>query len=223
MHPEAGAFGCRVLNPDGSCQGSARPFPTIWREWVAALYLRPLAYVSKAFVSDTYTGWEGNTERTIDWQSGCCVLLRGDLLRRLGGFDERFFFYFEDVDLCRQVWTAGFSVIYTPEVTITHLGGRSANSFPVPVALERERGRHRYFYKHFGEIGVRRCRYAALAWFRLRRLGYGLLYRGRHTDALRKRLETYRAVVYWIKNLDPVKFAERGEEPDVREGLYRSA
>ena len=42
-HPEAGAFGCRVLNPDGSYQNPARPFPTIWRYWIAALYLRPLA------------------------------------------------------------------------------------------------------------------------------------------------------------------------------------
>lgn len=223
LHPEAGAFGCRVLNLDGSYQGAARPFPTVWREWVAALYLRPLAYLSKAFVSDTYTGWVGNTERAIDWQSGCCVMLRGDLLRRLGGFDERFFFYFEDVDLCRRVWTAGFSIIYTPEVSITHSGGRSANRFPIRVAIERERGRHRYFYKHFGRIGARRCRYATLAWFHLRRLGYGLLYWSHPTDALRNRLEMYRAVIYWIENLDAVKFVERGEEPELREGLAHAA
>ena len=72
-HAEAGSFGCRVLNADGSYQGSPRPFPTLWRNWVAALYMRPLARFSDAFVSDTYIGWKGDTERQIDWQ---CRLLR---------------------------------------------------------------------------------------------------------------------------------------------------
>ena len=94
-HPEAGGLGCRVLNPDGSYQGSARPFPTIWRDLIAALYLRPLAYVSDRFISDTYTGWQGHTERLIDWQSGCCVMFRGDLIKRLGGFDEQFFYHYD--------------------------------------------------------------------------------------------------------------------------------
>src|SRR5213080_2162859 len=106
-HPEVGAFGCRVLNADGSYQEPARPFPTIWREWVAALYLRRLAHLSDVFISDTYTGWRGDTERSVDWQSGCCVMLRADLLKRLGGFDEQFYYYYEDVDLCRRVWEAG--------------------------------------------------------------------------------------------------------------------
>src|ERR1700686_4405808 len=78
---EAGAFGCRVLNRDGSYQGPARPFPTIWRNWIAALYLRPLAYLSDLFISDTYTGWKGKTERLIDWQSGCCVMFRSSVLK----------------------------------------------------------------------------------------------------------------------------------------------
>src|SRR6266404_314745 len=54
-HPEAGAFGCRVLNPDGTYQECARPFPTIWRFLLAALYLRSLARLSDVFISDTYT------------------------------------------------------------------------------------------------------------------------------------------------------------------------
>src|SRR5438445_5132263 len=64
-HPEAGGFGCRVLNPDGSYQGSARPFPTVWREWMSALCLRALAHLSNLLISDTYTGWKGDTERPI--------------------------------------------------------------------------------------------------------------------------------------------------------------
>ena len=79
-HPEAGAFGCKVLNPDGSYQESARPFPTLRGEWVAALYLRPLAHLSDWFISDTYTGWKGDTERTVDWISGCSLFARREVV-----------------------------------------------------------------------------------------------------------------------------------------------
>ena len=60
----------------------------------------------------------------MDWQSGCCVMLRGDLLKELGGFDERFFYQFEEVDLCRRVWNAGFTdPLYSNGVN--HAPGRS--------------------------------------------------------------------------------------------------
>lgn len=213
-HPEGGAFGCRVLNPDGSYQDPARPFPTVWRDWVAALYLRPLARISHIFTSDTYTGWNGDTERQVDWQSGCCILFRGDLLKKLGGFDEHFFYHFEEVDLCRRVWNAGYSIVYTPEVTITHLGGQSVGRFPIRFALERERGRYRYFHKHFGRSGARRSRYAALAWFGVRRIGYGLLGLVRPSDVLKNRLNMYDIVMRWTRRLDPVQFVEEGLEPD---------
>jgi len=98
-HSEVGAFGCRVQNPDGTYQRSARPFPTISRHLVAASGLGFLGCLKYPVLSDEYVGWVGDTERKVDWQSGCCVLLRGKLLKELGGFDERFFYQFEEVDL----------------------------------------------------------------------------------------------------------------------------
>ena len=213
-HPEAGGFGCRVLNPDGSYQVSARPFPTVWRDWMAALYLRPLAYFSDLFISDTYVSWKGDTERPIDWQSGCCAMFRSTLLKRLGGFDEQFFYHYEEVDLCWRVWNAGYPILYTPTVEITHLGGQSVSRFPIRFELEKCRSRYRYFYKHFGARGSRRCRHAVLAWIRLRQLGYGLIGLTRPSDAISERLEMYRVVGQWNKRLGPVRFVENTEEPD---------
>lgn len=215
-HPEAGAFGCRVLNPDGTYQGPAQPFPTIWREWLAALYLRPLAYLSDAFISDTYTGWRGNTERMIDWQCGCAVMFRADLLKRLGGFDERFFYYYEDVDLCRRVWEAGYPIVYTPEVTITHLGGQSTTQrFPIAFELDKYRNRYRYFHKYYGRRGARRCRHVSLAWLRLRQLGYSLIQWLQPTEAVRNRLELYRVAIAWNRRVEPVLLVENGKEPEM--------
>jgi len=213
-HPEAGAFGCRVLNPDGSYQNPARPFPTAWRSWIAALYLRSLAHISDAFLSDTYTGWKGDTERTIDWQSGCCVMFRGDLLKSLQGFDEQFFYHFEEVDLCRRVWNSGKTVVYTARAQITHLGGQSVNRFPIRFELERYRNRYRYFFKHFGAAGARACRRTVLAKIRVRQLGYGVVNLFAPTEPRKQRLEMYRISAEWNRRIDPVKFVEVGEEPN---------
>jgi GT2 family glycosyltransferase len=216
-HPEAGGFGCRVLNSDGSYQGSARPFPTIWREWLAALYLRPLGYISDAFVSDKYVRWNGETERSIDWQSGCCLLVRGEVLKGLGGFDEQFYYYYEDLDLCHRIWDAGYPVVYTPDVTITHLGGQSTNGrFTIAFALDKYRNRYRYFYKYFGRRGVRRCRHVSIAWLLIRRVGYTLAQYVRPSDARRRRLELYRAAAEWNWRVDPVQLVENEKEPETR-------
>jgi GT2 family glycosyltransferase len=212
-HPEAGAFGCKVLNPDGSYQTSARLFPTVWRYWVSALGLRKLAKLSPVFVYEEYRHWSGQTERPIDWQSGCCVMFRGDLLKSLGGFDEQFFYHFEEVDLCRRVWNAGFPILFTPEPVITHLGGQSVSRFPVRFEIEKHRSRYRYFYKHFGPRAARRCRLLSITKLRVRQMGYGLISLWKPTDLVRRRLEMYREVVRWNKAIDPVGFVERGEEP----------
>lgn len=215
-HPEAGAFGCRVLNLDGTYQESARPFPTVRRSLMAALGLRFLGRLGDGFLSDRYDNkWQGDRERQVDWQSGCCVLFRGCVLQKLKGFDERFFYHYEEVDLCYRVWESGHPIWFTPDVTITHLGGQSVGRFPVRFALEKNRNCYRYFYKHFGPKGVRRCKRVTLAHLRIRQLGYGALYIVRRTDAIRRRLEMYRVTEEWNRLLDPVEFAERGAEPEL--------
>jgi len=219
-HPEAGGFGCRVCNADGSYQESARPFPTIRRDLIAALYLRPLAQFSNFFLSDHYWGWKGDTERFVDWQCGCCVLFRGDLLKQLGGFDEQFFYYNEEVDLCRRIWQAGHPIIYTPDVTITHLGGQSTTKrFPLGFELDKLITRYRYYYKHYGRTGARQCRWVLLTWYSIRRIAYGFIQIMRPTEFRRHRLELYRGAIAWNSRVDPVRLVENGEEPTTSVGL----
>ena len=214
-HPDAGAFGCKVLNPDGSFQGTARPFPTVSRALIAALGLRPLGFLGKAFLSDKYVGFNGDREREIDWQSGCCVLVRGDILRQIGGFDECFFFHYEEVDLCYRVWQTGHPIRFTPNVTITHLGGQSVGRFPVRFAVETTRNCYRYFYKHFGAKGAKRCREVILLNLRIRHLLYGAQSWFKRSESLKRRLDMYRLVIEWNKMLDPIQFLEHGIEPQV--------
>lgn len=211
-HPEAGAFGCRVQNPDGTYQRSARPFPTITRYLAAALYLRFLGHLRRPVLTPEYDWWKGNTEREVDWQSGCCVMLRGELLKRLGGFDERFFYQFEEVDLCRRVWNAGYRIRFTPKASITHLGGQSVKRFPARFAIEVCRNGYRYFFKHFGSRGARQYRSVTLVSLAVRRMGYGVRNFFRPNDALRNRLEVNRVTASWNRQLDPIQFVEHGIE-----------
>ena len=214
-HPEAGGFGCRVLNPDGSYQLSARLFPTVWRYWVHALGLRRLSRLSSLFLYEEYPRWYGDTERVVDWQTGCCVMFRADLLKELGGFDEQVFYHFEEVDLCRRVWDAGRPILFTPAAVITHLGGQSVSRFPVRFEIEKHRSRYRYFYKHFGARGARSCRRLSIAKLRVRQLGYGLLNFFRPTELHQRRMEMYGEVLRWNLAVDPINFVERGIEPRV--------
>ena len=214
-HPEAGAFGCRTLNQDGSLQGTAQPRPTVFRYLIRALYLRGLARVSSAFDSDQYIGWDGTTEREIGFQGGCTLLVRGPLLRELSGFDPQFLHQFEDADLCHRVWKSGKTVRYCPEAEITHIGGQQRGRYSIRVYLETQRSKYRYFYKHYGASGAQGIRRVTLIEFGLRYIGYTLLGIFGKRALFSDRLGMYRVMLKWTWALNPVQFAESGAEPDV--------
>ena len=214
-HPSAGGFGCRVLNPDGSFQNPARPTPTVFGYLIAALRLTWLARFSSIFASNVYPGWDGRTERVIGYQSGCCVMFRSDLVKVLGGFDERFFYHFEESDLCFRVWKSGSAILFCPEAEITHLGGQSVGRFPIRFAIETYRSAYRFFYKHYGLKGIVRVRYVFLLNLVLRYCGYACANVFKTSKPLEGRLEMYQVAMKWNFGLDPICFIESGKEPDV--------
>jgi N-acetylglucosaminyl-diphospho-decaprenol L-rhamnosyltransferase len=214
-HPEAGAFGCRMLNADGTYQQAIWPLFTPRSEWCLALGLRPLAHVSSWFHPGEYVGWKGDSERKVGWVAGCFLLVRSELLKRLDGFDEQFFYYYEDQDLCRRIWEAGYPILFTPNVSITHLGGQSTNKRfqPIGFAIDSHVTRYLYYYKYYGANGVRSVRRAVLTSLFVRRLLAGIVQIVRPSDERKKRQELRRALFEWNYRVDPVLLAEKGEEP----------
>jgi GT2 family glycosyltransferase len=138
-----------------------------------------------------------------------------ELLKQLGGFDEQFYYYFEDVDLCHRVWDAGYSIVYTPNATITHLSGQSVKSFHLAFELDKLRNRYRYFYKYFGAEGVRRSRLTVLAWLYVRILGCSCMQLTRRSPGREQRITMYRVLADWNRRLDPVALVLRGAEPQM--------
>jgi GT2 family glycosyltransferase len=215
-HPEAGALSCRVVNLDGSYQEHVRPLPTIRSEWMSAFHLGSLAFISGWFNPGVYVGWNGDGERTVGWLAGCFILMKASLLKQLGGFDEQFFYYYEDTDLCRRVWETGFSVLYNPGISIVHLKGHSTKKrFPLGFELDKHVTRYRYFYKCDGRRGARQCRRVTLAWLISRRIGLGLLQLLKPNEETQARLELYKVAFEWNWRVDPVRLVENCEEPEL--------
>jgi GT2 family glycosyltransferase len=144
--PEAGAVAPRINHDDGTLDYSLRRFPRLRSTYARALFLHrifPRAPWTDELIrdSDVYA-----RPGSPDWVSGACILARRTVLEELGGFDEGFFMYCEDIDLCRRVHDAGHDLRYEPTAVITHIGGASApRTSLLPVLAE---SRLRYARKH---------------------------------------------------------------------------
>lgn len=132
QHDGCAVVGPRILNPDGSVQGSARGDP----DMLTGLFgrtgplrrLMPWARVARRNVVSDAAIRSGHTSVVVDWLSGACMLARREALAAVRGFDERYFLYWEDADLCRRLRAAGYHVRFVPGATAIHRVGHSSRS-----------------------------------------------------------------------------------------------
>ena len=167
-HPATGAVGPRLLWPDGRLQRSCRRFPTVFRLATEYLYLRKLAPRSRA-LNGFYCGeFAHDAPRQVDWVTGACVLVRGELYERLGGFDETFFLYSEEVDLLYRASRLGAETWYDPAAEVVHVWGGTAERASALTLEEQARSHVRYLDKHVSRAAAGRARRVLLAGLRLR-------------------------------------------------------
>lgn len=131
-HPDCAIAGPRILDPDGTLQGSARGDPDIWTGLFGRRQLLgrvlPWASVSRRNVVADDAVKSGVDSVDVDWVSGACMLIRREAFEAVGGFDERYFMYWEDADLCRRLRHAGHRVRYVPPATAVHRVGHSSRT-----------------------------------------------------------------------------------------------
>jgi N-acetylglucosaminyl-diphospho-decaprenol L-rhamnosyltransferase len=138
-----GALSCMLLSSDSTVQENARRFPTPLRQTLSTLGLPWILPRLFGWANINDPGWDRRTvKRDVDWLGGAFLLIRGDLLRRIGPLDEDFFFYGEDIEFCHRVWRAGYRCHYDPQASITHLGGGSSD-----VSRVSARQRSVYFWQ----------------------------------------------------------------------------
>lgn len=121
-HPKAGIAGSRILGEDGETHMTAFRFPSLWSELEGAARSGP---VSRLLAHRRVPLDVPQRVTPVDWLAGASMMLRRDMLEQVGLFDETFFLYFEETDLCRRAAAAGFEVLYVPESRVMHVGSVS--------------------------------------------------------------------------------------------------
>jgi GT2 family glycosyltransferase len=123
--PNAGILGPRLTYPDGRYQESVRRFPNVWNQLCILLRLHFLAPWLRTLRRYFWNDLDTAKEQPVEQVMGACFLIRSELIDEIGGLDERYFIWFEEVDYCRMAITRGWDVMYVPSTTIVHHGGRS--------------------------------------------------------------------------------------------------
>jgi GT2 family glycosyltransferase len=155
-----GLAGARLIDEDGTTQPSGRLFPNLVREFIVLSGLAARYPQSRLWGAMDRTWADPAQPAQVDWVPGAFALMPHALFDRLGGFDERFFLYYEEVDLCRRVQDAGYRVMLWPDLRVQHIGGESARTVQggtvsragSQLTLWRARSGLLYYRKNHGAV-----------------------------------------------------------------------
>ncbi len=147
--PDAAVFGPKLLNTDGSLQYSCRSFPNLGTGFFRNTPLGRLFPRNRFNEDYLLTGWDHADPRDVGWVSGSALMIRREIALKLNGFDEGFFMYCEDVDLCYRARELGMKTAYYPGAVIYHHIGRSSDLVPTRMTFEFHRSMYRFYRKHY--------------------------------------------------------------------------
>lgn len=136
-----GVIGPKFIYPSGQNQVSSGKFPNLWREFFRLSMLHrilPFSAYNKNF----------KIIKSLDWVSGGCLLIKREVIKQIGGFDENYFFSAEDMDFCLRAKKRGWQVIYYPLAGIVHYYGFSSGGRKATRAIKLERDGLNYFFKN---------------------------------------------------------------------------
>jgi GT2 family glycosyltransferase len=207
--PGIGAVGCRLLNSDGSIQYTcACDVPSPWNELCSLLGLDRLFPRSRLFSARELGYWDHQDTRDVECLSGACMLLSRELDSRLRGFDESFFMYGEDVDLCLRIREAGYRLRYLASEVIYHHEGAGSRKRGRDFAPVRQRAANlRVMARHDGALKAFLYRMAVLAGSTGRFVGVAiaapviLAFRPSARERLAHVLQRYGGLAMWAMGL----------------------
>jgi GT2 family glycosyltransferase len=147
---KCGACGCKILNPDGSfAPESRRSVPSIWSAACKVFGLNSLFPKSKVF-GKYYLSWLDEDDASqVPVLSGSFMFWRSSVLKELGGFDEQFFMYGEDIDLCYRIQKTGYHIDYVPDTSIIHYKGESTKKGDLRYIRLFNKALYQFFDKQY--------------------------------------------------------------------------
>jgi len=147
-HPEAGAAGSRLLNPDGSLQTSCYPAPKLTRELWRLFHLDAV----RPYGEYRMHKWSTDAAREVDVIKGASLIFRREVLEKVGFLDGAYFMYSEEVDLCLRVQRADWRLYWVPQSQVVHYEGQSTKQIATDMFLQLYLGKLMYFRKHYGRF-----------------------------------------------------------------------
>lgn len=157
VNPQVGMAGAKLVSPSGklqySCYRFYRPMTIVFRRTWLGKTEAGKREIRQFLMKD----FDHAREREVDWLMGACLMVRREAVKEVGGMDERFFLYFEDVDWCRRMWEKGWKVVYVPQAQFSHFHQRSSEGGSVAsILFNRSTRAHivsafKYFWKYRGK------------------------------------------------------------------------
>ena len=143
-HPRAAVVGPRLLNPDGTLQSSCFPDLTPFNVLALNTWLNRPARLLPRFRPT----WRGTPSQNGHWVKGAALAIRRQAFDSVGGFDESYFMYAEELDLCKRLRAAGWEIHYTPEAAVTHIEGASTEQNRHAMAERLFLSLEKYYRQH---------------------------------------------------------------------------
>jgi len=160
-HPDIGVLGCKLTDPDGTMQPSARMLPGPLNKILHITGLAARFSKSKFFGRIDYTWWDHSEPKPVGWVVGAYFLIRRQTMEDIGVLDDRYFLYFEEIDYCLSARRAGWDVVFYPYASVIHLGGQSSVKTGERVSAKgrqmiaiRITSEFRYYRKLYGWLHV---------------------------------------------------------------------
>ncbi len=151
MHPGTGLAGPKLLNADGSIQSSRRRFPTLRILFLESTWLQPLVG-RRALARYYYEDVPAAMPQDVDWVTGAAMMVRREVISQVGGLDDKFFMYSEELDWCRRIHDAGWDITFAPAAEIVHLGGKSSEQVTPARHIYFQSSKVRYTRKYHGRL-----------------------------------------------------------------------
>lgn len=153
-HKEVGIVGGQLRYPNGAIQDSYRNFPSLPDLFIKRIsFLRKQKFLRKRVSQYLLWNKDPSVTEPVDWVVGGFMFIRKKMYEDVGGFDQRYFLFMEDVDLCRKMWDHGYAVYYHPKVSATHReerlsGGGIRDFFRKKTMRIHVKSAIQYFWKH---------------------------------------------------------------------------
>jgi len=152
LHTQAAIVGPRLVNPDGRLQASCRQFPGTLKWLVDNGTLGLLTQRVPVLRDHNLRIWTHDHVRVVPWVLGAALAIRREAFEAVGGFDESFFMYAEETDLCYRLNTAGWQIHFVPVATVTHVGGASTRQYRTKMAIQVVKSDIKFYQRHYSGI-----------------------------------------------------------------------